>query len=451
MIVKKVNVSDLIDVKIGSFQLVVFAICFAASLLDGLDSQITSVTAPMMAVDFHVGPGGMGPLLSASQWGSLLGAILFGLAGDRFGRRPVLIFCSLLFGTATLLTAWVNSLELLFGLRLLTGLGIGGAVPSFLALAAEYAPRRNRAGIVGLMFAAVPLGGVVAGVVGAALIGDYGWRPIYTFCGTASLLVGLWILVQLPESPSFMIERGTNPVAIRRIALRLAPGTEIPSDAVFSTAEQTVAKASFRELFTAVSPFKTVLLWIGFYLGYFVLVGSLVWTPGLMKQLGMSPRDASLALAFSNIGGIAGIITAGRLIDMYRASLIKLICGFSLLGAIATTLLGFAAPDFSLVAIVSAVSGFFVAAGVSSLYALAALSYPTAVRSTGIGWASACGRIGSSTGPILVGLIVASGRAASLSFAFLGAMACLNILIIGAMGLSWARATLRVAPDISPS
>jgi AAHS family 4-hydroxybenzoate transporter-like MFS transporter len=451
MIVKKVNVSDLIDTKIGPFQLVVFAICFSVSLLDGLDSQITSVTAVMMGRDFQVGPGGMGPLLSASQWGSLLGAVLFGLAGDRFGRRPVLICCSLLFGVATFLTAWANSFELLFGLRLLTGLGIGGAVPSFLALAAEYAPPRLRAGIVGLMFAAVPLGGVVAGLIGAALLDDFGWRPIYIVCGGASVVVCLWIWIQLPESLSFMIASGQRPDAIRRVVQRMAPATPLPADAVFVTGEVVVARASFRDLFAAVSPFKTMLLWIGFYLAYFVLVGTLVWTPGLMKQLGMSAREASLALAFSNIGGIAGIITAGRLIDLFRSGLIKLVCGFLLLGAIGTALLGYAAPGFGLVATVCAISGFFVAASLSSFYALAALSYPTAVRSTGIGWASACGRIGSSTGPILVGLVMASGLGASLSFAFLGAMALLNVIVIGTMGFTFARSALAAAPNASAS
>lgn len=446
-----VNVRALIDRQVGRYQIWIFVICFLISLMDGLDSQVLSVTGPMMMRDLHLARGDLGPILSASQFGSLIGAILFGLCADRWGRRVVLIACSLLFGAATLGTAWSNSFETLLSLRVLTGLGIGGAVPCYLALATEYAPHHKRAGVVAIMVAAIPCGGILAGLLGASLLNDFSWRIVYYACGAFSLIVILLIIVQMPESLNFMILRGKNPASIRGVLLRLAPGAVDQSATKFFINEEAKAGVPIKHLFTETRAPITLLLWAGFFITYLVLIGTLVWTPTLMKQTGMSVTDGSLALTFNNVGAIIGIVGIGLLVNRLKSSTFSALAPIFLGGAIATALIGYAAPDFLAVAMLSGLAGFFMAAGVSGLYIIAAVIYPTFMRSTGIGWASAFGRVGASTGPLLVGFMFTARWSVAADFLALGLIAAVNIAVVVVMGVLARQCSMLRASAIAAS
>lgn len=438
-----VNVSALIDRRIGVYQLWLFLICFLVSLVDGLDSQIMSVTGPMMVRDLHLAPSTLGPLLSASQWGCLIGAFAIGFFADRWGRRQALLGCGLVFSVATLATAWADSFAAIFVLRIITGLGIGGAVPCYLALAAEYAPENRRAGIVGIILGAVPCGGILAGLLGAGLLNKFDWHVVYQFCGVFTLLVTLLMYVALPESLSFMITRGQPQAKIRSILSKLTPGESYLAATRFTINEEIKQDAPVRHLFTDSRGPLTILLWMAFFVTYLVLIGTLVWTPTLMRHAGMSIAEGSLALMFNNIGGILGIIVAGQLFDRFRASLFSLLASLFLVGAAVTAMIGYSAPNFVGVSIFSALAGFSIAAGVSGLYALSAIIYPTFMRSTGIGWGSGFGRVGSSTGPLLVGVMFAASWATPTTTLTLGLIVLTNVVFVVLMGfLARRRETL---------
>jgi MFS transporter, AAHS family, 4-hydroxybenzoate transporter len=428
-----VNVSALIDRRVGPYQLWIFVICALMALIDGFDSQVIGVSAPMMAAELHLSPGMLGPIFSAGQWGSLVGAFLFGPCADRWGRRWFLVGCSLVLAVATLLTAWAGSFETLLLCRVLTGLGIGGSGPCFVALASEYAPRRIRAGMVTIVWGAVPGGGIIAALFGATLIGDFGWRSIYYLGGAFGLLVSLLVLAQLPESLSFMVARGVNQAGIRRVLARMAPGQVDMSATRFIITEETRKGVPVKHLFTDGRAVPTILLWIAFFAGFGVLIATLVWLPGLLKQTGMTVAGASLALAFNNIGGVIGTIGVGQLIDRFGSySLLALIY---LGGAVVTALVGFAAPDFWTVAILSGFCGLLMGGGGSGLIALAALTYPTFMRTTGIGWALGFSRFGSAVGPLLIGLMFAARWGVSAIFLALGLIVVVDVLVVAVMGV----------------
>lgn len=440
-----VNVTTLINRKVGAYQLWLFTICFLISLVDGLDSQIMSVTGPVIARDMQLPAGALGPLLSASQWGSLIGAFGIGFFADRWGRRQTLLACALVFSVGTLATAWADSFTTLFALRIITGLGIGGAVPCYLALAAEYAPENKRAGVVAIILGAVPCGGILAGLLGAGLLNAFDWHRVYEVCGVFSLLVTLLMYVSLPESLSFMITRGNDTTAVRAVLSKLVPGETYAPGTHFTISEEIKKDAPVRHLFTESRAPLTILLWIAFFISYLVLIGTLVWTPMLMKQAGMSIAEGSLALTFNNIGGIVGIIVAGQVFDRFRSSLFPLLSGMFLIGAIATALIGYSAPSFLQVCIFSTIAGLFIPAGLSGIYGLSAIIYPTFMRSTGIGWASGFGRIGSSTGPMLVGLMFAASWTTPLTMLSLGIIVLVNVVCVLQMGLMIKRRSTAAA------
>lgn len=430
-----VNASTLIDRKIGFYQLQIIFLCFLVSVIDGLDSQIMSVTGPVIVRDLTLPASVLGPLLSASQWGALVGAFVTGMYADRAGRRHVLIVCMLVLSATMLGTALANTYSEVLTLRFATGLGVGGALPCFLSLALEFSPQRYRATVVSILVGAVPLGGIVAGLLGASLLTSHDWRAVFWAGGGLSVAITVLAIARLPESVTFLIKRGRDPSRIRQILSRIAGGHIDPQATRFTVAEgpDAGAGASVRQLFQHGRGMVTVLCWIAFFLSYLVLVGTLVWTPGLLRKSGMSIGEASMMLSLNNIGGIVGLFLVGHFADRMRTGVWFLLGALYAGGAASVALMGQAAPNVVPVAVFSSLIGFFMAACVGILYSFAARLYPTLVRSTGVGWASGMGRLGASMGPLIIGWVFAGGWDVPSILLFVAVLAAVNILVIALM------------------
>jgi AAHS family 4-hydroxybenzoate transporter-like MFS transporter len=166
-----VNVTSLIDdYPLGGLQIRVLVLCGLVALLDGMDLQSIGLAAPSIARALQVEPRAFGAVFSAALLGLMLGAFILGPMADRFGRKRILVASTLTFGVFTIGTALAGSFATLLIVRFLTGLGLGGAMPGFISLASEYAPRRIRALLVTVLWAGFPLGGLVGGVLAAWLI-----------------------------------------------------------------------------------------------------------------------------------------------------------------------------------------------------------------------------------------------------------------------------------------
>ena len=104
--------------------------------------------------------------------------------------------------------AYAGDLTQLLVCRFLTGLGLGGAMPSFISLASEYVPKARRATVVSLLWAGFPLGGVIGGVLGSWIIPAYGWQSIFLVGGFLPILLSVILATVLPESVSFLVAAG---------------------------------------------------------------------------------------------------------------------------------------------------------------------------------------------------------------------------------------------------
>src|SRR5579871_3399855 len=142
----QINIRDTIESHpLTSAQIGVVVLCALIALLDGYDLQVIGLAAPSIAKLLNIPPPQMGGVFSAALAGLALGGFALGPVADRVGRKIVLIGSTFCFGLFTIATPLANSYDSLLLVRFLTGLGLGGALPSFIALGSEYVPASRRA------------------------------------------------------------------------------------------------------------------------------------------------------------------------------------------------------------------------------------------------------------------------------------------------------------------
>ncbi|KKB63375.1 MFS transporter [Robbsia andropogonis] len=359
------------------------ALCFAIALLEGLDLQSVGVAAPRMAREFGLSVGQMGWAFSAGTFGLLPGAMLGGRLADRYGRKRVLIASVCLFGLLSLATAQVSSFAMLTVVRVLTGIGLGGAMPNLIALSSEVVAPNRRGTAVSAMYCGIPFGGVIASLIGVLLASDTEWRHIFYVGGVGPLLLVPLLALMLPESRAYLDAASTRsePASVRTV---LFGGGRTPA---------------------------TLALWLSYFCTLIVLYFLLNWLPSLMAARGLGRAEVGMVQICFNIGGGLGALGIGMLTDRLGAA--RVVGG--MYTAIVVSLAALAlAPGFTTLAAAAFAAGMFVIGGQSVLYALAAIYYPTAMRGTGVGAAVAVGRVGSVVGPLAAAQLLAMGRSTSV-------------------------------------
>lgn len=437
------NVSRMINEgNLSSLQVRVIALCAAVILLDGFDSLAIGLAGPQIATSLHIPLSSLGVVFGIGQAGLLIGAVVFGMVADRVGRKWLVVLATTIFGALTLATAFAGSYEQLLAFRFLAGLGLGGATPNVVALTSEYAPKRIRSGTVTLVWAALPLGGVAVGFAAATLMPTRGWESVFYIGGILPLIIAVMLAAWLPESMTFLVTRDWKLDKVAEIVKTIDPRVIATANTKFATDEVKLAGAPVKHLFIEKRAIVTLLLWVGFFCSFLVLVFVSSWIPSLLRAAGLSMSQAGAAIALNSIGSAIGSSIVGRLMDRFGRYLVLLLAFFT--AAVTTGALGFAASSFGAVAVAIALSGCFAGASQSGVIALAAVTYPVAVRSTALGWAIAVGRLGAVVAPLLGGLFVA--RAWPVQD-ILVAIACSSV--VGGLAVLLLRSVAARQPDLS--
>jgi MFS transporter, AAHS family, 4-hydroxybenzoate transporter len=256
--------------------------------------------------------------------------------------------------------------------------------------------------IASLIWAAFPLGGTAGGFLNAYILTRFGWPAIFLIGGVLPLIAAGALAIWLPESVRFLVAEHRDPEKARAIARRIVPA--LPPGAQIVADEEYIEGAALKHLFTEGRAVGTILLWVPFITAFGTLAITVVWTPTLLRANGIAPSQAAVVLGFHGLGALIGMGSAGRLIERFGA--IATLVPALILGTIATGAAGFAATSVTSISIVLALIGVFVGMGASGAIALAALNYPTAMRSTGVGWAMGMGRGGQVIAPLLITLML---------------------------------------------
>jgi MFS transporter, AAHS family, 4-hydroxybenzoate transporter len=386
------------------FQLLTAAMCSALVFTDGFDTQSMGFVAPALVAQLHVTRAALGPILSSGLFGMMVGALVFGPLADRFGRKPIIVISVFLFGILSLLTATATTAQEILIYRFLTGLGLGGAMPNAIALTGEYTPKRFRATGIMTMFVGFTLGGASGGFVAAGLISRFGWQSVFIVGGVCPCIVALAAMAFMPESIRFLVLKGGQERRVTQYLSRIAPRAGISPGVAFEVAEERSPGFVVKQLFTEGRGAVTLLLWVMFFMNLLDLYFLIGWLPTVMSDAGVAVQTAILIASLFQLGGVTGNLVLGRVID--RTMSFRVLGFLYLFSALCIFFIGGAGGSVPLLVVTVFVTGLACLGSQSSSNALTSTYYPTAIRSTGLGWALGIGRIGSIVGPILGGLLL---------------------------------------------
>lgn len=425
----KVNINDIIDkARFAAFHWKVLIWCLIIIIFDGYDLVIYGVALPLLMQQWSLTAVQAGLLASAALFGMMFGAMIFGTLSDKLGRKKTILICVSLFSGFTFLGAFASNPVEFAILRFIAGLGIGGVMPNVVALMTEYAPKKIRSTLVALMFSGYAIGGMSSALLGAWLVKDMGWQIMFLIAGIPLLLLPV-IWKFLPESLAFLVKSNHHDQA-KMIVTKIAPETELTSNTQLILNESTSTEAPVRALFQQGRTFSTFMFWIAFFMCLLMVYALGSWLPKLMLQAGYSLGASMLFLFALNIGGMVGAIGGGALADKFHLK--PVITSMFVIGAAALILLGFNSPQFILYSLI-AIAGAATIGSQILLYTFVAQFYPTALRSTGMGWASGIGRIGAIIGPVLTGALLTFELPHQMNFlaiAIPGIIAALAIFMV---------------------
>lgn len=334
-------------------------------VVDGFDNQLLGILIPSLMTEWELPRRAFAAVVSLGTLGMMVGGAAAGIAGDRAGRKTALLGSMVVFGVATLAASRATSVTTLAALRLLAGIGLGGAIPNAAALAAEYVTAAQRPIAITVTIVCVPLGGVIAGLLAVPGLPALGWRGMFALGGALPLVLAAILIRVLPESPRYLESAGV--------------------------------RASSSALFSGEVGRDTLALWLAFFSSLLTVYLAFSWLPSILSGAGLGAAAASSSLTAFNLGGVVGALACGALIARVGSRTAMLA---TTAGAIASTLalsLTPMTPQSSVVAILSllTLAGALINAVQVALYTLAAHVYPTMLRARGVGTATAIGRGGA--------------------------------------------------------
>lgn len=404
--VQNIDVQAYVDQqKISSFQLLVVALCFAVVAIDGFDTAAVGFIAPALRTEWQLTHAQLAPLFAAGLFGLMIGAMVFGPVADKIGRKPVLIFTTAFFAAASLLSTTAGDVHWLTFWRFVTGIGLGGAMPTATTLTAEYCPSRTRSVMITTMFCGFTLGGALGGLASAGLIENYGWKAVLILGGVIPLALLFPLAWALPESPRYLAMKGGQDRRVAAILGRIHPAPEL-ADAHF-TPPQVTAGSPVGKLFTPGLAGGTVFLWLTFFMSLLVFYLLTSWLPTLLTGTGQSFRSAALVGLVLPLGSTVGAVALGYAMDKTEPHLV--LAASYILGALSIAALGQVASYPVLLALAVFGAGIGTGGALIGVNALTASFYPTANRATGVSWANAVGRTGSIFGSVAGGYLLSLG------------------------------------------
>jgi len=427
------SIPELIDsTRFSAFQWRVFGLCFFVAILDGFDTQAIAFTGPSIIQAFGLGAGALAPILTAGVVGMVLGAMVLGLMGDKFGRRPTIIGSVALFAVASLATAFAQTTDQILVLRFIAGLGMGGATPVVLSLAAEYGCAKHRGTIMTSVLLGLPAGAILGGLLAAKMLPSIGWQGIFAVGGIVPLVLLAVLIFALPESLYFLTRHRAN-ISRKKIEKIVAKITknQISPSSTYSVPEMDL-KTRVTSLFSGGLARNTFGIWTIYLFNWVAWFMFLSWLPTVFKATGLPAEQAPMGTVAVNAVFVVCAIPLSIILPKVNTRLLLLV--LFLFGIALCLGLANSGNNWTLVFILAGLAGLGIGGQQIVLNYMVAQAYPTALRATATGWAIALGRVGAIIGSASGGWFLEHGGPAGYYSALIVPLA------IAATGLVIVRA-----------
>ncbi|MGY3444749.1 MULTISPECIES: MFS transporter [unclassified Bradyrhizobium] len=401
-------------------------------LFDAMDAAVLAFILPVLRTAWGLTNVETGVLGSSTFVGYLFGALLAGTLGDLIGRRAVMMSALALYSAASLVSAAVDSWPAFFAARVVAGMGTGAESAIIAPYLAEFVARRYRGAFTGALAGFFSFGFVAAALLGYFIVPAYenGWRIVLVITAVPVVML-LWWRRSLPESPRWLESRGRVREAeavLDKVEASFAREGRVLAPPVAEPAAPAVSSGTLVSNFAALLAGRqariTTMTWIMWLSITFSYYSFFVWIPGLLVQNGMSITKSfgySLAMYCAQV---PGYFTAAFFNE--RIGRQATIATYMLLGGVSALGLAFAKSDGEIMT-AGLLLSFFMNGTYAGVYAYTAEVFPTSIRTTGAGLASAIGRIGAIAAPILVGYLYPN-------FGFAGVFGVTtSVLLIGAL------------------
>ena len=342
-------------------------LCFVIILLDGYDTTVISFTAPSLAHDWKLPAAAFTPAFVVTSLGAVIGYLCCGALASRLGHRRLAIASVVVFGVLSFATILARDITELTAFRFATALGLGGAIPTAIALASGIAEGRRRELTAAFVTVAIVVGGTLGGLVAVPLLRRWGWQGPFVLGGLLPLLAAPALLRWLPDTP---VRGGGSPRAL------FAPGYAVP----------------------------TLLLWAMTFLSFMQSYSFTYWLPLLLTSFGFDRATAALGNSYIGAGGIAGVVL--MMLFVQRVGSARYLAVAFTVGACFVLLTAFGGLSNDAIPLLLFLTGAGLSIGGTGQAAIGAALYPASMRTTGIGWSSAMGRIGSILGPGVAGVFL---------------------------------------------
>jgi MFS family permease len=390
--------------EVTGYQWMVFLIAWLGWSLDNTDFNLFAlVLRPALTELLGGNPsiaeiGRVGGVLSmVGLLGWALGGFCFGVVGDYMGRIRTLALSVVMVAIFTALQGFSQG-PVMFGIcRFFTGVGTGAELVVGIPLVAEAFAEAQRAKVLGIMMTGGGFGSLIGGQL-FALVGPYGWRYVL-FAGVLPALILLLIRRGMDEPARFQAVRA------RRQALKSA--------GEISAADRSFLQFAPKQLFNVENRYSTM-VGVLFCLGSLLAIWtSQIWLPTIQGQvLGRSGVAGPAAVPFIGhgmmlwgLGGILGYTAFGFVADAIgRRPTIVL---YSLATIASGLYLYLGLQDYSLYPVMLPVFGFCVFGVFSGHAVYLPELFPTHVRATAVSFCNGTGRVITSFGPLVAGLLAA--------------------------------------------
>ena len=425
---------------------------------DAMDAQAVSFVLPPVAKLFSLSDGQIGLLGSSVLIGYLFGAFFAGTLGDILGRRSVMMWALAVYSIASVFAALAPTWGFLFWCRIIAGVGVGAESAIIAPFLSEFIQSKYRGRYLGSLAGFFSFGYVFAALLGYFIIPatPSGWR-IVQMITAAPILLLLWWRRALPESPRWLIgcgriEEAEQIVTRMETEVEKRTGRTLPSPTTVEVPVGSVRHAggvlqNLRSLWGAGMARNTATIWVLWVTFNFSFYGFFTWIPTLLIRQGFTVTRSfgySLVINLAQIPGYYSAAFLNEKLDRKWTILIYMIGG-----GISTFFMSGAREPAS-VLLFGVFMSFFMNGVAACMYTYTPELYPTAFRATGMGVASAVGRLGGIAAPIVIGLAFAHVGFGGVFAITTGALFA-GAIVIGFFGVSTSGRTLeQIAAGQSP-